>query len=67
MGFNIVGFWAVGFVLGWALAFKADLGLSGIWLGILSGSLVVGMALTTHMLNTFAQKVLSASGCGSCF
>ena len=44
MGFNIMGFWAVGFTLSWALTFKAGLGLSGIWLGILSGSTFVGQS-----------------------
>lgn len=47
MWFNILGFWVVGFTTGWALTFKAGLGLSGIWLGIwlgiLSGVTTTGM------------------------
>lgn len=43
MWFNIMGFWAVGFTTGWALTFKAHLGLSGIWLGILSGVSTTGV------------------------
>ncbi len=42
MWFNILGFWMVGFTTGWALTFKAGLGLSGIWLGILSGVTTTG-------------------------
>ena len=72
MGFNIVGFWAAGFTLGWALTFKAGLGLSGVWLGILSGSAVVGMYPhsieytdwqgTPPSLPTCAYKALQAEG-----
>ena len=72
MGFNIVGFWAAGFTLGWALTFKAGLGLSGVWLGILSGSAVVGMYPhsieytdwqgTPPSLPTCAYKALQAKG-----
>lgn len=43
MWFNILGFWMVGFTMGWALTFKARLGLSGIWLGILSGVTTTGV------------------------
>ena len=43
MWFNILGFWMVGFTMGWALTFKAGLGLSGIWLGILSGVTTTGV------------------------
>ena len=42
MWFNILGFWMVGFTMGWALTFKAGLGLSGIWLGILGGVTTTG-------------------------
>lgn len=42
MWFNILGFWVVGFTSGWALTFKAGLGLSGIWIGILSGVTTTG-------------------------
>lgn len=43
MWFNILGFWAVGFTTGWALTFKAHMGLFGIWLGILSGVSTTGI------------------------
>ncbi|KAL3161013.1 hypothetical protein ABBQ38_009396 [Trebouxia sp. C0009 RCD-2024] len=43
MWFNILGFWVVGFTSGWALTFKAGLGLSGIWIGILSGVTTTGV------------------------
>lgn len=42
MWFNVLGFWMVGFTMGWALTFKAGLGLSGIWLGILGGVTTTG-------------------------
>ena len=48
-----MGFWAVGFTTGWALTFKAHLGLSGIWLGILSGVFTTGVcpsAVARHRL-----------------
>ena len=44
MWFNILGFWVVGFTSGWALTFKAGLGLSGIWIGILSGVTTTGLS-----------------------
>ena len=43
MWFDILGFWMVGFTSGWALTFKAGLGLSGIWIGILSGVTTTGL------------------------
>ncbi len=51
MWFNVLGFWMVGFTMGWALTFKAGLGLSGIWLGILGG------VTTTGALHSYKQQV----------
>jgi Na+-driven multidrug efflux pump len=31
---NVVGFWIVGTPLGWALTFKAGLGVGGLWWGL---------------------------------
>ena len=44
MWVGIGGFWGVGVPLGYTLAFPAHLRLSGLWLGQLAGSLIVGMA-----------------------
>lgn len=37
------GFWGFGVVLGFTLAFKAHLGLEGLWCGILTGVIVTGV------------------------
>ena len=42
MWVGIAGFWGAGVPLGYALAFPAHLRLSGLWLGQLAGSLIVG-------------------------
>ena len=54
MWFNILGFWMVGFTMGWALTFKAGLGLSGIWLGILSGVTTTGMPCAAYIAESSA-------------
>ena len=36
------GFWLVGVLLGWALAFKAGMGIRGLWIGIASGDSTAG-------------------------
>lgn len=46
MWYNILGFWVVGVALGYALTFRAGLGLAGIWLGTLTGASLVGMRTT---------------------
>ena len=60
MWYNILGFWLVGVALGYTLTFKAGLGLSGIWLGILAGSLVVGTCTHSHLTIT-EQSPLDAA------
>ena len=58
MWFNIIGFWAVGFTTGYTLAFRAGLGLPGVWWGILSGVITTGTRpananiLKTEVCNT---------------
>lgn len=39
---NVVGFWVIGTFTGYMLAFKAKLGVSGLWLGINAGVLACG-------------------------
>ena len=36
------GFWLVGVLLGWALAFRVGLGIQGLWIGIASGDSTAG-------------------------
>ena len=64
MWFNILGFWVVGFTSGWALTFKAGLGLSGIWIGILSGVTTTGLPfdLNPIALYTYVYMPLTPSG-----
>ena len=40
--FNFVGFWGVGVVWGYYLAFHVGWGLRGLWTGILLGVVVTG-------------------------
>ncbi|MEM1306564.1 MAG: MATE family efflux transporter [Pseudomonadota bacterium] len=37
MVFSAVSFWAVGFTVSWYLAFDAELGARGIWIGLIAG------------------------------
>lgn len=39
---NIVGFWIIGTLTGWSLAFPAHLGVSGLWIGIIAGVCACG-------------------------
>lgn len=50
MAFNIIGFWGFGVVLGWTLAFKTDLGLVGLWWGILTGVTVTAILCISLLL-----------------
>ena len=42
MWVGIAGFWGCGVPLGYTLAFPTKFGISGLWLGALAGSLIVG-------------------------
>ena len=39
---NLGGFWAIGIVVGVTLTFKAQLGVMGLWWGLLSGIISTG-------------------------
>ena len=43
------GFWLVGVLLGWALAFRVGLGIQGLWIGIASGDSTAGALRTAEM------------------
>ena len=46
MLWNLVGHWGMGLPIGWTLAFVAGWGVVGIWIGLSTGLIVVGVALT---------------------
>jgi MATE family multidrug resistance protein len=46
MIWNLVGHWGMGLPIGWTLAFVAGWGVVGIWIGLSTGLIVVGIALT---------------------
>ena len=43
--FGMVGYWAIGFVGGWLLAFPLDLGVRGLWWGLALGLAAVAIPL----------------------
>ncbi len=48
MAIAITGYWGVGFVAAWLLAFEAGLGGVGVWYGLAIGLAVVAVALTSR-------------------
>lgn len=42
---NIMGFWVIGTLTGYSLAFKANLGVTGLWVGINAGVFACGRLL----------------------
>ena len=52
MIWNLVGHWGVGLPIGWTLAFGAGWGVYGIWIGLSTGLIVVGIALTRTWART---------------
>lgn len=68
MWVGIAGFWGAGVPLGYALAFPAHLALSGLWLGQLAGSLVVGKCMAAHIRVGLIRVVMhNIEVCGSIF
>lgn len=55
---NLLGYYGLALPLGYVLAFKLELGLRGIWLGLTCGLLVVSIALLTLVLRA-ARRPLS--------
>lgn len=45
MFITLVGYWGLGLPIGWFLAFHAGLGARGLWLGLMSGLIAVGLLL----------------------
>jgi MATE family multidrug resistance protein len=46
MIWNLIGHWGMGLPIGWTLTFVAGWGVVGIWIGLSTGLIVVGVALT---------------------
>jgi MATE family multidrug resistance protein len=64
-----IGYWAIGFVSSWLLAFPLGLGAIGLWSGLALGLAVVAVALTLRLhfraraqLRTVEPALLAASG-----
>jgi MATE family multidrug resistance protein len=56
--FAAIGYWLIGFPVAWELAFHADLGAVGIWIGLSLGSLVYASLLVLRfrrLANRFAR------------
>ena len=47
--FNVVAHWCVGLPFGAWLAFRRDLGLVGLWMGLTAGLFVVAMLLVARL------------------
>ncbi len=43
--FAVIGYWVIGFSAAWALAFQADLGAVGVWIGLSIGTTVYAALL----------------------
>jgi MATE family multidrug resistance protein len=46
MIWNFVAYWGLGLPIGWTLAFVAGWGVVGIWIGLSTSLIIVGVALT---------------------
>ena len=46
MIWNLVGHWGIGLPIGWTLTFALGWGVIGVWIGLSTGLIVVGVALT---------------------
>ena len=57
-----VGYWVVGMPVGIALAFAADLGAVGIWIGLSAGLAMVALLLLARVRNRLWRHVPEAAG-----
>jgi MATE family multidrug resistance protein len=44
--FNVIGYWVLGLPLGYALCFRYEWGVMGLWLGLSAGLILVALSLT---------------------
>jgi MATE family multidrug resistance protein len=56
--FAVIGYWIVGFSAAWLLAFHADLGAVGVWIGLSIGTTVYAALLTLRFIR-LANRVAS--------
>ena len=54
---NLFGYWCVGCPLGWWLAFRAGLGASGLWWGLVAGLGTVAVILAVRLSRLLASGV----------
>ena len=52
-----IGYWAIGFAGGWALAFPLKVGPVGLWWGFVLGLATVGLLLTLRLYRRSAQEI----------
>jgi MATE family multidrug resistance protein len=55
-----IGYWAIGFVGGWLLAFPLRLGAVGLWLGLALGLAVVAIALGLRLQSRARLQIRAA-------
>src|SRR6266478_1513127 len=55
-----IGYWAIGFVGGWLLAFPLDFGAVGLWLGLALGLAVVAIALGLRLQSRARLQIRAA-------
>jgi MATE family, multidrug efflux pump len=53
--FAVIGYWVIGFSAAWLLAFRADLGAVGVWIGLSIGTTVYATLLTLRFIR-LAQR-----------
>jgi len=56
-----ISYWVIGLPLGYWLAFYADWGASGIWMGLLIGLTLVAIALFIRLRNQIKKKISEAA------
>jgi MATE family multidrug resistance protein len=52
-----IGYWAVGFAGGWALAFPLGVGPAGLWWGFVLGLAAVAALLTWRLYRRAGQEI----------
>jgi MATE family multidrug resistance protein len=61
MIYSIIAYWLIGLSLGYALTFRLDQGINGMWLGIISGLCVAAVLLGSRFLRITRQKLRRAA------
>jgi multidrug resistance protein, MATE family len=54
----LIGYWAIGLPVGWALAFRAGLGPAGLWWGITVGLTTVAVLLVMRIAVRFRREIV---------